>query len=210
MRTKYRFWTFIAEVLSWKYNRDIKRETLIDGEKEAHQSIWFCDSKEFWEKKIKSLYRENFYLEKDTPIEKFINSIVETKVSKDTEVFEQLKNRYKFYKFFDLGGRRGSSICLPSETKDINHRKLMYLSHAKQMYSENSQIVKKAKREYEQSIYPIACTMLYGSVDQYVIRNIDIFMWFIENVVKVHGDKFAITNHRAGWHKDDHIIIERI
>lgn len=211
MKSKYRFWTFIAEVLSWKHGRKIKREHFFYTTSCAKSGVAFYTSECHWDYHFKELNKtiQTFsdVLHRNNQV---ISDEVAFAVAKDTKIFEELDNKHQFHTFCHIQDRlRTNSIELPYRLHD-QHEFWFNKKHRMRLeYGEASPQYAHAEKMLERSKFIFANNMLYARKNGVCFTSLDICMWFVENVINVKGNDYIIRNEFDSYQTEDWILIER-
>lgn len=211
MKSKYRFWAFIAEVLSWKHGRKIKREHFFYSSSCAKSGVTFNTSEYHWDYHFKELNRTDpTFSDVLRPNDQVISDEVAFAVAKDTKIFEELDNKHQFHTFCHIQDKfRSNSIELPHRLQDqiklCFYRKIRML----QEYGEASPQYAHAEKMLERSEFIFANNMLYARKNGLCFTSLDICMWFVENVINVKGNDYIIRNEFDSFQTEDWILIER-
>ena len=212
MRNKYRFWTFIAEVLSWKHGRKIKREQFFYSTTYGQSGVRFYTSEDHWHDHFKKLNNNlQTFSEILNPNNRVISDEVAFAVAKDIKIFEKLDNKHQFHTFCHIrdGYRTTNSIELPHRLKD--QREICYIrkDRMREEYGESSPQYAHADKMLERSKFIFANNMLYAKKNELYFTSLDICMWFVENVINVKGDDYIMRNEFDSYRTEDWILIER-
>jgi hypothetical protein len=212
MKSKYRFWAFIAEVLSWKHGRKIKREHFFYDPRCAKSGVRFSTSEDHWYYHFKELNNSpQTFSDVLRPNNRVISDEVAFAVAKDTKIFEELDNKYQFHTFCHIsdGWRATNSIELPHRLQD--QREICYniKYRMREEYGEASPQYAHAEKMLERSKFIFANNMLYAKKNELYFTSLDICMWFVENVINVKGDDYIMRNEFNGYQTEDWILIER-
>jgi hypothetical protein len=210
MKTKYRFWTFIAEVLSWKHGRKIKREQFFYSTNCAKYGVEFRTSEHHWYDHFKELNNTSQVIyevlnQNDNVIS---NEVIEA-VAKDIKIFEKLDNKHQFHTFCHIRDFATNSITLPHRLRDQYDICFKRKYRMRGEYGEESPQYAHAAKMLDRSKFVFANNMLYAKKNDIYFTSLDICMWFVENVINVKGDDYIMRNEFDSFQTEDWIFIER-